>query len=764
MEKRPFLTEEQAQEIIQDVPTPFHVYDEKGIRENARRINKAFSWNKGFREYFAVKALPNPIILQILKEEGCGVDCSSLTELMLSEACGFTGSDIMFSSNQTPVEDMKKAYELGAYINLDDATMVDFLDRVAGIPENIFCRYNPGGTFQLGESEEGFQVMDKPGDAKYGMTEEQMIESYKKLMAKGAKNFGIHAFLASNTISDAYYPELAGILFQLAVRVQKATGAHIGYINLSGGVGIPYRPDQTENDIMAIGEGVRRKFEEILVPAGMGDVAIFTEMGRFMMGPYGCLVTKAIHEKQIYKDYIGVDASAVDLIRPAMYGAYHHITVMGQPGGADKTAAPVTDTYDITGNLCENNDKFAIDRELPHIDMGDLLVIHDTGAHGYSMGYNYNGRLRSAEVLLRPDGSADLIRRAERPGDYFATLDVLPSGRELLAKSRAESARRRAQDERLAVAAQWNKRIQIAEAKEKNMDIRNLEGSIVALVTPFKKDGSVDFDALERLIDFHLQNGTDAILTLGTTGESATMTDDEDNSVVAAVVKQVAGRVPVIAGSGSNSTQTMLTKSLTYQGLGADGLLLITPYYNKSNEEGIYQHFKTVADAVDIPCILYNIPGRCGCGISERNVERLAAHPNIMGIKEASGNVAYAAKIAHLLSDDFRMYSGEDALTVPLMSLGASGTISVWADVQPQLVHDMCRAYLDGVVERARDIQIAGQPLINALFSEVNPIPVKEALAQMGMIEANYRMPLCPMANDTRAALTDALKGAGLLD
>ena len=764
MEKKPFLTEAQAQEILQDVPTPFHVYDEKGIRENARRINKAFSWNKGFREYFAVKALPNPVILQILKEEGCGVDCSSLTELMLSEVCGFTGSDIMFSSNQTPVEDMKKAYELGAYINLDDATMVDFLDRVAGVPENIFCRYNPGGTFQLGESEEGFQVMDKPGDAKYGMTEEQMIESYKKLMQKGAKNFGIHAFLASNTISDAYYPELAGILFQLAVRVQKATGAHIAYINLSGGVGIPYRPDQTENDIMAIGEGVRRKFEEILVPAGMGDVAIFTEMGRFMMGPYGCLVTKAIHEKQIYKDYIGVDASAVDLIRPAMYGAYHHITVMGQPGGPDKTAAPVTNTYDITGNLCENNDKFAIDRELPQIDMDDLLVIHDTGAHGYSMGYNYNGRLRSAEVLLRPDGSADLIRRAERPGDYFATLDVLPSGRELLAKSRAESARRRAQDERLAIAAQWNKRIQIADAKEKNMDIRNLEGSIVALVTPFKKDGSVDFDALERLIDFHLQNGTDAILTLGTTGESATMTDDEDNSVVAAVVKQVAGRIPVIAGSGSNSTQTMLTKSLTYQGLGADGLLLITPYYNKSNEEGIYQHFKTVADAVDIPCILYNIPGRCGCGIRERNVERLAAHPNIMGIKEASGNVAYAAKIAHLLSDDFRIYSGEDALTVPLMSLGASGTISVWADVQPQLVHDMCRAYLDGDVARARDIQIAGQPLINALFSEVNPIPVKEALAQMGMIEANYRMPLCPMADDTRAALTDALKGAGLLD
>ena len=348
MEKKPFLTESMAQDIIQDVPTPFHVYDEKGIRENARRINKAFSWNKGFREYFAVKALPNPVILQILKEEGCGVDCSSLTELMLSEVCGFSGSDIMFSSNQTPVEDMKKAYELGAYINLDDATMVDFLDRVAGVPENIFCRYNPGGTFQLGESKEGFQVMDKPGDAKYGMTEEQMIDSYKKLAAKGAKNFGIHAFLASNTISDAYYPELAGILFQLAVRVQKATGVHIAYINLSGGVGIPYRPEQTENDIMAIGEGVRKKFEEILVPAGMGDVSIFTEMGRFTTGPYGALVATAIHEKHIYKEYIGLDACAANLMRPAMYGAYHHITVLG------KEDAPHDHKYDVVGGLCEN--------------------------------------------------------------------------------------------------------------------------------------------------------------------------------------------------------------------------------------------------------------------------------------------------------------------------------------------------------------------------------------------------------------------------
>ena len=417
MEKKPFLTEAMAQEIIQDVPTPFHVYDEKGIRENARRINKAFSWNKGFKEYFAVKALPNPVILQILKEEGCGVDCSSLTELMLSEVCGFSGSDIMFSSNQTPVEDMKKAYELGAYINLDDATMVEFLERVAGVPENIFCRYNPGGTFSLGESEEGFQVMDKPGDAKYGMTEEQMIESYKKLAAKGAKNFGIHAFLASNTISDEYYPELAGILFQLAVRVQKATGAHIGYINLSGGVGIPYRPEQTENDIMAIGEGVRKKFEEILVPAGMGDVAIFTEMGRFTTGPYGALVATAIHEKHIYKEYIGLDACAANLMRPAMYGAYHHITIPG------KEYLPHDQLVDVTGSLCENNDKFAVDRMLPKTEIGDLLVIHDTGAHGFSMGYNYNGKLKSAEILLKTDGTFQMIRRAETPKDYFATFD-----------------------------------------------------------------------------------------------------------------------------------------------------------------------------------------------------------------------------------------------------------------------------------------------------------------------------------------------------
>ena len=412
MEKKPFLTESMAQDIIQDVPTPFHVYDEKGIRENARRINKAFSWNKGFREYFAVKALPNPIILQILKEEGCGVDCSSLTELMLSEACGFTGSDIMFSSNQTPVEDMKKAYELGAYINLDDATMVDFLDRVAGVPETVFCRYNPGGTFSISTT-----IMDNPGDAKYGMTKEQLFQAYTELRDAGAKKFGLHSFLASNTVTNDYYPTLAKIRFEVAGELKEKTGIELSYINLSGGVGIPYTPDKEGNDILKIGEGVHKVFDEVLVPAGLGDISLFTELGRFMLAPYGHLVTKAIHEKHIYKEYIGVDACAVNLMRPAMYGAYHHITVLG------KENAPCDHTYDVTGSLCENNDKFAIDRKLPKIDMGDYLVIHDTGAHGFAMGYNYNGKLKSAELLLCEDGSIKQIRRAETPEDYFATLD-----------------------------------------------------------------------------------------------------------------------------------------------------------------------------------------------------------------------------------------------------------------------------------------------------------------------------------------------------
>ena len=420
MEKKPFITLAQAQEIIQDVPTPFHLYDEKGIRENARRLNQAFSWNKGYKEYFAVKATPNPYLLKILQEEGCGVDCSSYTELMLSQACGFSGSDIMFSSNVTPAQDMKKAYDLNAYINLDDLTHVEFLEQVAGIPETVCCRYNPGGVFSMGND-----IMDNPGDSKYGMSEEQMVEAYKKLMAKGVKHFGIHAFLASNTVSNEYYPMLAGILFKLAVRLHKSTGAHIAFVNLSGGVGVDYRPEQPANDIQVIGEGVRKQFEEILVPEGMGDVAIFTELGRFMLAPYGHLVSTVLHQKHIYKEYIGLDACAANLMRPAMYGAYHHITVLG------KENAPCDHKYDVTGGLCENNDKFAVDRMLPEINIGDVVVIHDTGAHGFSMGYNYNGKLRSAEVLLKEDGSHELIRRAETPADYFATFDFSPFWPEL---------------------------------------------------------------------------------------------------------------------------------------------------------------------------------------------------------------------------------------------------------------------------------------------------------------------------------------------
>ena len=415
--KTPFVTKAQLQEIVKTYPTPFHIYDEKGIRENARKVMKAFSWNKGFKEYFAVKATPNPTILKILREEGCGTDCSSLTELMMSDRCGFSGSEIMFSSNETPACEFELAAKLGATINLDDFTHIDFLkDTIGYIPETISCRYNPGGTFQLSSSKEGFQVMDNPGDAKYGFTTPQLYEGFKKLKAMGAKHFGIHAFLASNTISNDYYPALAGILFKLAVDLQEKTGCHIAFINLSGGVGVPYRPDQPENDILAIGEGVRKQFEEILVPAGMGDVKLFTEMGRFMLAPYGGLVTTAIHEKHTYKEYIGVDACAANLMRPAMYGAYHHITVMG------KENATCDHKYDVVGGLCENNDKFAIDRMLPKIDMGDLLFLHDTGAHGFSMGYQYNGRLRSAELLLKEDGSVELIRRAETPDDYFATL------------------------------------------------------------------------------------------------------------------------------------------------------------------------------------------------------------------------------------------------------------------------------------------------------------------------------------------------------
>ncbi len=413
MKKEPFVTNEQLKEIVKQFPTPFHLYDEKGIRANVQAVREAFSWNKGYREYFAVKAEPNPFIINILKEYGCGCDCSSLTELMLSDALGIRGENIMFSSNETPAQEFQFADKLGAIINLDDITHIDFLEQTIGkIPETISCRYNPGGEYKVSN-----RIMDHPQDAKYGFTKEQLFEGYRILKQKGAKRFGLHSFLVSNTVTNDYYPKLAKTLFELAVEIKETLGITISFINLSGGVGVAYEPKDQPNDIRVIGEGVHKVFDEVLVPAGLGDTAIYTEMGRFMTGPYGCLVTTAIHEKHTYKEYIGVDACAANLMRPAMYGAYHHITVMG------KEDAPCDHKYDIVGSLCENNDKFAIDRMLPQIEKGDLLVIHDTGAHGFSMGYNYNGRLWSAEILLKEDGTAALIRRAQTPKDYFATFD-----------------------------------------------------------------------------------------------------------------------------------------------------------------------------------------------------------------------------------------------------------------------------------------------------------------------------------------------------
>lgn len=413
MQKIPFLTLEQVKEIVKTYPTPWHIYDEKGIRENAKRLKEAFSWNKGFKEYFAVKATPNPFILNILKEYDCGVDCSSMIELEMSDACGFHGKDIMFSSNETPVEEFKFANDLGAIINLDDITHIKYVEEVCGkLPKTMSARYNPGGVFTMSNG-----IMDNPGDAKYGMTPEQLIEAFKIMQSKGVKHFGIHAFLASNTVTNEYYPKLAGELFEFAVRIKNETGISVEFINLSGGIGIPYTPDKEPNDIFEISKGVKKVYEEVLEANGIMDVAIFTELGRYMLAPYGALVTEAIHEKNTYKHYIGVDACASNLMRPAMYGAYHHLTVLGKE---DDEASEV---YDVVGSLCENNDKFAIDRKLPKIERGDYIYIHDTGAHGFAMGYNYNGKLRSAELLLKEDGSVKMIRRAETAKDYFATFD-----------------------------------------------------------------------------------------------------------------------------------------------------------------------------------------------------------------------------------------------------------------------------------------------------------------------------------------------------
>jgi len=399
--------------IDAEIPTPFHLYSESGLRQRARALCRAFGWNPGYREYFAVKATPNPVILNILRQEGCGVDCSSLTELMMAERVGFSGDDIMFSSNETPAEEFEYARRLNAIINLDDITHIDFLERHGGLPEKICCRFNPGGDFLIDGA-----LMGHPGDAKFGFTRAQLTEGIRRLMEKGVKRFGLHAFLASNMIDNNYYPEMARQLFRAAVELHEELGAEFFMLNLSGGIGIPYRPEETAVDIEAVGERVRRAFDEIVAPARIGeDVRVVTELGRYMTGPNGWLVTRAVHEKNTYKHYIGVDACSANLMRPAMYGAYHHITVAGREG------APCDHMYDVVGSLCENNDKFAVDRMLPQISVGDYLVIHDTGAHGFSMGYNYNGRLRSAEVLLREDGSFRKIRRAETPEDYFATLD-----------------------------------------------------------------------------------------------------------------------------------------------------------------------------------------------------------------------------------------------------------------------------------------------------------------------------------------------------
>lgn len=413
MSKTPFVTKEKVEEIAASYPTPFHLYDEAGIRKNAENLKKAFSWNKGYKEYFAVKATPNPFLMKIFMEYGCGFDCSSAPELMLSKTVGAVGDDIMFSSNDTPLEEFKLCYDLGGIINLDDITHIEAVEKACGkLPEKMSCRFNPGGVFKITND-----IMDNPGDAKYGMTKEQIFEAFEIMKNKGVKKFGIHSFLCSNTVTNEYYPMLAKILFELAVELKNKLDVNITFINLSGGVGIPYRPDQEPNDIFAIGEGVRKVYEETLTPAGMDNVAIYTELGRYMTGPYGALITKAINEKHTYKEYIGVDACAANLMRPAIYGAYHHITVLGKENeSCDKK-------YDVTGSLCENCDKFAIDRMLPEIEMGDYLFIHDAGAHGHSMGYNYNGKLRSAEILLGQDGSFKLIRRAETAKDYFATFD-----------------------------------------------------------------------------------------------------------------------------------------------------------------------------------------------------------------------------------------------------------------------------------------------------------------------------------------------------
>jgi diaminopimelate decarboxylase len=405
------FTKERAEEIAAAFPTPFHIYDERAIRTNARELKRAFAGFDGFTNYFAVKALPNPYILAILKAEGFGADCSSLPELLLAERVGIMGERIMFTSNDTPPTEFREARRLGAVINLDDISHIDSLEKACGIPELVSCRYNPGPL------KEGNAIIGKPEEAKYGFTREQILAGYASLKAKGATRFGLHTMVASNELDPAYFVETARLLFDLAVEIKQCLGIRMELVNIGGGVGIPYRPDQEPVPYDRIAAGIRQAYGDLIVRNGLHPVRLAMECGRVVTGPYGWLVTRVIHLKETYRRYVGTDASMANLMRPGIYGAYHHITVLG------KESAPATVTYDVTGSLCENNDKFAIQRRLPEVAIGDLLVIHDSGAHGWAMGFNYNGKLRSAELLLREDGTVRLIRRAEGVEDYFRTLD-----------------------------------------------------------------------------------------------------------------------------------------------------------------------------------------------------------------------------------------------------------------------------------------------------------------------------------------------------
>lgn len=405
------LNKDQLQEIIKKYPTPFHIYDEQAIRQNIRNLQKAFAWAPRFREQFAVKALPNPRIIEILHEEGAGTDCSSLPELLLSDISGVKGEEIILTSNDTPANEFQKAIELGAIINLDDISHLDFLEKNAGLPKILCFRYNPGDLV------EGNDIIGKPTEAKYGLTHDQLIEGYRRAKEKGVKRFGLHTMVASNERRTEAFLLTAKLMFTLACELKEKLAIEVEFVNLGGGFGIPYRPEEEPLNLIEIGEGIHKLYQEMMLPAGLDKVAIMTESGRAITGPAGWLVSTAIHEKKTYKDYIGLDSCMANLMRPAMYGAYHHITIAG------KENAPLDHTYDVTGSLCENNDKFAVDRKLPKIDIGDLVIIHDTGAHGSAMGFNYNGKLWCAELLLRTNGSIELIRRAQTIEDYFATLN-----------------------------------------------------------------------------------------------------------------------------------------------------------------------------------------------------------------------------------------------------------------------------------------------------------------------------------------------------